>query len=284
MYRQIYQKIYRLPLLGLLREIKLRVWLFEEVYIDCPKQEQITHNIKRFRRYWLERFESGEVFIADEYEDLHQLHLPAVHRRKLKRNDRVALAPKSSLRLMTVAQLMSKARWPEHLSSDRPHSLIASTFYDETTSGHLDWKNIRDPEVLVGIDMSQPKSLILRDVAALIDELQSSKPTMLQRKTAWRISKLRLLKARRVFEVVDQLILAKLKDDDISYAALLKTVWADKPELVVCEDFYDTFRKTHLPFVKLLFSAEGYARVKALYLHEAESRKKNVETFIPKKS
>lgn len=236
--RRAYDRLYEKEASLLLTEIKLRIWLLHNDYVDCPNEHAITDYRFEFESFWFERFLSGKVSVSDLGSEYYLRHIPSSQQAKYR-----VESPESDGYLSSVTTLKS-----ENFKR-----------YDEL---------FKEQNLVVSIDLAHPKSRVLKELKSLLNDVYKKTSGHGKLKTDWSPNKLKLMKHRRVFEQADALMFKKrFEGKEMPIDAMFFSMagskhaecWGDN-----YQEFYDRFRKTYFRFAKSIFCRDGYFRIKSL--------------------
>lgn len=280
---EVYNFIYSLPLEKLLLEVKLRVWLFTDDFVDCPDMGPIEKFPSYFYRFWAHRIYDGKASCSGFGDNIHQAQWPYVESKEFILGTEIQLKPRSSITPMTLFDISAIYNQLSTLSEGETlrHQEGTETSTEEPEFPQLSWDQfdaimgvIFSPLIskcgrhFLSVDFSKPKRVLMNEFSTLIDEIRKSYPERSSERTAWRASKIRKMKAYRVFEIVDILIVFKWRFDfnisEIPKTEIAELVYANKPDYLT-EELRSTFSKSHFKFMQQVFSREGYLRLKQLY-------------------
>ncbi|CUS47985.1 MAG: hypothetical protein HLUCCO02_05355 [Idiomarinaceae bacterium HL-53] len=236
--RRAYDRLYEKEASLLLTEIKLRIWLLHNDYVDCPNEQAITDFRFEFEEFWFERISSGKVSVSDLGSEYYLRHIPSSKQAKYRVE---SCEPDGYLSSVTALKSEDFKR------------------YDEL---------FKEQNLVISIDLAHPKSRVLKELKSLLTDAYKKTSVHDKLKTDWSPNKLKLMKHRRVFEQADALIFTKRfgRKETPIHAMLFSMAgtkhaecWGDN-----YEEFYDRFRKTYFRFAKSIFCRDGYFRIKSL--------------------
>ncbi|RUO20932.1 hypothetical protein CWE08_07475 [Aliidiomarina iranensis] len=257
-----YGVLYELPIEKLLSEIKLRVWLYAQDYFDCKKPDLLEETAAHFERFWAERFVKGNIMGHTFGEDLHQAHLPYVY---CDRDHVEPSLPVTSRKSVKVPSMLETIDWVNALGKVMKDNFYAHSKEAGIESAEKEYLMFmkgpayRLHEIFVTVDFLQPKSLILRDMERIIDQVKSHDLTYSLIGSSWRDDKRQKMRNYRVFEQVDSIIVARAFSINLSNEKLAEIIFKNNPDMDP-----DNFRRTQHKFMKRIFSQRGYRELSSL--------------------